>query len=180
MLVFSNFIILLKAKTGKDWRQWFAILDKAGAKNMNHKEMAEYLYYQQKIDGWWAQMISATYEQHRGLRRKYERPEGYEISVSKIIPVSLSTLYKSFNDEKIRSGWLKEKGVTIRKATANKSMRVSWIDNKTSLDVNFYPKGNSKAQVVVQHAKLANMNDAEKMKKYWKEKLESLNEVLVK
>ena len=26
----------VKAKTGKTWKQWFAILDKAGAKQMTH------------------------------------------------------------------------------------------------------------------------------------------------
>lgn len=168
----------LKAKTGKIWKGWFAILDKAGAKKMNHSEIANYLYEKEKLDGWWAQMVAVTYEQVKGLRQKYERPEGYEISVSKVIPVTLSTLYKSWQDEKVRSHWLNEKGWTVRKATANKSLRVSWVDNQTSLEVNFYPKGDSKAQVVVQHSKLANMSQAEKMKKYWKEKLEKLNEVL--
>ncbi len=27
----------VKAKTGKDWQQWFAILDRAGAMKMSHK-----------------------------------------------------------------------------------------------------------------------------------------------
>ena len=170
----------LKAKTGKVWKEWFAVLDKANAKKKNHTEIATYLYEKQKLNGWWAQMVAATYEQVRGLRKKYERPTGYEISVSKVIPVTLSTLYKSWNDEKIRSDWLKEKDITIRKVTANKLMRVTWIDNKTSLEVNFYAKGDSKSQVVVQHTKLANMNEAEKMKKYWKEKLEKLSGVLGK
>ena len=170
----------VKAKTGKNWQGWFVILDKAGAKKMNHTEIATYLCEKGKLAGWWAQMIAATYEQVRGLRKKYERPGGYEISVSKVIPVTLSTLYKSWKDEKVRTRWLKEKDITIRKANANKSLRVSWLDNKTSLEVNFYDKGDSKAQVVVQHSKLANMNEAEKMKKYWKEKLEKLSGVLVK
>ncbi len=170
----------VKAKTGKNWQGWFTVLDKANAKNLNHTEIATYLYKKQKLDGWWAQMIAVTYEQERGLRQKYERPGGYEISVSKVVPVTLSALYKSWNDEKLRNQWLKEKELTIRKATANKSMRVSRVDNKTSLEVNFYAKGDSKAQVVVQHSKLANMTEAEKMKKYWREKLEKLNGMLGK
>lgn len=28
----------VKAKTGKDWRQWFSILDKAGAAKMSHRD----------------------------------------------------------------------------------------------------------------------------------------------
>ncbi len=170
----------LKAKTGKIWKEWFAILDKAGAKKLNHTQIATYLYEKHKLKGWWAQMVAATYEQVRGLRQKYERLGGYEISVSKVIPVSLPKLFKSWENEKTRSSWLKEKGLTVRKATLNKSMRATWVDNKTSLEVNFYPKGDSKAQVVVQHSKLADRTEAEKMKKYWREKLEKLNGVLEK
>src|SRR5687768_242594 len=33
----------VKAKTGKVWKEWFAILDKAGAKNMTHQEIVRYL-----------------------------------------------------------------------------------------------------------------------------------------
>ena len=170
----------VQAKTGKNWQGWFAVLDKAHAKKMNHTEIATYLYEKQKLDSWWAQMVAVTYEQVRGLRQKYERPGGYEISVSKVIPVPLSSLYKSWMDEKVRGSWLKEKGLTVRKSITNKSMRVTWGDNKTSLEVYFCPKGDSKAQVVVQHTKLANLTEAEKMKKYWKEKLEKLNGVLGK
>ena len=172
--------VALKAKTGKNWQTWFALLDKANAKKMNHTEIATYLYDKQKQDGWWAQMVAVTYEQVRGLRQKYEKPGGYEVSVSKVIPVPLSSLYKSWMDEKVRNQWLKEKGMVVSKATPHKSIRAAWNDNKTRLDINFYDKGSSKSQVVVQHARLANITEAEKMKKYWKEKLEKLNGVLGK
>jgi hypothetical protein len=33
----------VKAKTGKAWKEWFAILDKAGANKMNHQEIVKYL-----------------------------------------------------------------------------------------------------------------------------------------
>jgi len=170
----------VKAKTGKNWQGWFAILDKAKAQKMSHTEIATYLYDKQKQDGWWAQMVAVTYEQVRGLRQKYEKPGGYEVSVSKVIPVPLSSLYKSWMDEKVRNQWLKEKGMVVSKATPHKSIRAAWNDNKTRLDINFYDKGSSKSQVVVQHARLANITEAEKMKKYWKEKLEKLNGVLGK
>jgi len=170
----------LKAKTGKTWKEWFAALDKAGANKMSHSEIADYLYEKLKVPGWWNQMVAVTYEQVRGLRQKYEKPEGYEISVSKVIPVPLSSLYKSWMDEKVRNSWLKEKGMVVRKATPNKSIRAAWNDKKTRLEVNFYAKGSSKSQVVVQHAKLGNMSQAEKMKKYWKEKLEKLDAALEK
>lgn len=66
----------------------------------------------------------------------------------------------------------------IRQATANKSMRITWVDNKTSLEVNFYPKGQAKSQLVVQHGKLPDAQAAAKMKIYWSKKLDWLKEFL--
>ncbi len=45
---------------------------------------------------------------------------------------------------------------------------------KTSVEVRFYGKGNSRSQVVVQHGKLANSTQAARMKAYWKSALERL------
>ena len=157
----------VKKATGKSWREWLAILDKAGARKMNHTQMAAYLYKQQKLPGWWSQMVVVGYEQARGLREKHQRPEGYGISVSRVIDVPLSALYQSWAEAKQRDKWLKVKGIEIRKATANKSMLITWSDKKTSLEVNFYAKGKSKSQVVVQHSKLKDAKVAEKMKGYW-------------
>jgi hypothetical protein len=58
--------------------------------------------------------------------------------------------------------------LTIRKATQNRSLRITWIDGKTTLDVNIYERGISKCQVAVQHNKVAGVNEARQMKAYWK------------
>jgi len=62
----------------------------------------------------------------------------------------------------------------VRKATPNKSMRVTWKDGKTSLEINFYPKETGKSQVVVQHSKLPNATAATRMKTYWGKALDRL------
>lgn len=165
----------LKAKTGKTWAEWFAVLDKAGAAKMNHTEIADYLYKDQGCPGWYNQMVAVGYEQVHGLRQKHEKPEGYEISVSRTIGASAPVLFRAWNDARSRRAWLAE-DITIRKATPSKSMRVTWSDGKTSLDVHLYPKGNGKCQVVVQHAKLPNAKAAEKMKAYWSKALDRLQE----
>src|SRR6185503_18102099 len=118
-------------------------------------------------------MITVTYEQARGLRAPHEKPGGYEISVSRTIAAPVSTVYKAWLDEKTRARWLAEPGasatgpVTIRKATANKSLRLNWIDGKTIVAVAFLPKGTGKSQVVAQHGKLPDAKSAARMKKFW-------------
>ena len=123
-------------------------------------------------------MVTVGYEQARGLRQKHEKPNGYEISGSKTIEVPVTKAFAAWEDEKLRRKWLKDAGFTIRKATPQKSMRITWVDGKTSVEVNFYAKGEAKSQVAVQHSKLADARQAKRMKKYWGEQLEKLKEVL--
>jgi Activator of Hsp90 ATPase homolog 1-like protein. len=168
----------VKAKTGKNWKQWFSLLDKAGAKKMTHQEIARYLSEKQGVPPWWCQMVTVTYEQQTGRRLNNERPDGFQISVSRTVNAPLAKLYKSFATEKARTAWLGENGMSVRKATPNKSMRVTWVDQKTSLEINFYPKAADKSQVVVQHSKLDNASAASKMKTYWTKALDRMREVL--
>ena len=42
----------VKAKTGKKWDQWFAILDKAGAKEMSHKDIVKFLNSKHDVGPW--------------------------------------------------------------------------------------------------------------------------------
>lgn len=168
----------VKAKTGKVWQEWFKILDKAGSKEMKHKEIISFIHNQFGLSDWWSRMITVTYERDRGLREKYQQPEGYEISCSKTIAVPIGVLFEHFYNSQKREKWLGKKKITIRKATKDKSIRITWSDGKTNLDVNFYQKGNNKSQIAIQHSKLADLETAEKMKTYWKGKLEKLNKLL--
>lgn len=157
----------LKAKTGKAWKEWFAILDKAGAKKMNHTEIATVVHDKFGCPGWWSQMVAVGYEQARNMREKHQKPEGYEISVSKTVAASVGAAFKAWQDEKTRHRWLPKTAIVIHKATPPKSMRVTWTDGQKSISVNFYPKGTGKSQVVLQHGKLPDAKAAERMKSYW-------------
>lgn len=168
----------VQKRTGKTWKQWFAVLDKAGAKKMTHQEIVSYLNSEHDVGQWWQQMVTVTYEQQHGLREKHERPGGYEISVSRTLSVGVSGVYKAFADVKLRGEWLGQNGLTVRKATTNRSMRVTWKDGETSLEINFYPKGSNKSQVVVQHSKLSNAPAAAKMKAFWGKSLDRLKQKL--
>lgn len=167
----------VKAKTGKVWKEWFSILDKAGAKKMSHPEIATLLSTKHKVGPWWGQMVTVTYEQARGLRQKHEKPDGYEISVSRTLDVPLAMVYRAFANEKIRNGWLAE-DVQVRKATLNKAMRLTWKDGKQILAIAFTAKNANKSQVVVQHNKLPDAKSAEKMKGYWSRALTRLQDTL--
>ena len=168
------------AKTGKTWKQWFTLLDKAGARMMSHQEIVKLLNTKHDVGPWWQQMVTVTYEQARGLREMHQKPAGYQISVSRTVNTPLAKLYKSFANAKSRSAWLGEDGLMVRTATPDKSMRVTWNDKKTSLEINFYAKAADKSQVVVQHSKLPDAKSSAKMKTYWGKALDRLRGSLEK
>jgi len=134
---------------------------------MSHQHIVKHLSEKHDVGPWWQQMITVPYEQRRGLREKHQRPGGYQISVSHTINAPLAKLYKSFANAKSRSSWLPENGFIVRTATIDKSMRLTWNDKKTSLEINFYPKGAGQSQVVVQHSKLPDAKSSARMKSHW-------------
>jgi uncharacterized protein YndB with AHSA1/START domain len=167
----------VESKTGKTWGRWFKHLDAAGAKKMTHQEIAAHLSEKHGVRPWWTQMVAVTYEQARGLRDKHEKPHGFEISVSRTITAPVGKAFKAWTVEKTRKQWLPA-NLEIRKATTNKSLRITWEDGKTSLAVAFLAKGADKSQVVAQHGKLPDAKSAAKMKKFWAEALDRVKALL--
>jgi uncharacterized protein YndB with AHSA1/START domain len=170
----------VQAKTGRTWAEWIAALDKAGAADWPHKRIAEHVHEEFGCPGWWSQMVTVGYEQAKGLRVKHQTATGYNANASKTIAVPVAKLYKAWSDPKVRDKWLiGAKKIVVRKATPNKSLRITWTDGKTSLEVGFYPKGAGKSQVAVQHSKLSSVQDVEMMKKCWRGALDKLESQLV-
>lgn len=168
----------VKKATGKSWSQWCTLLDKAGCKKLNHKEIVEVVHGKFGVGPWWQQMVTVGYEQARGLREKHQRAGGYGINRSKTIAAPLRVLYKAWQDGKTRAKWLKDHSITIRKAVANKSMRITWVDGRTNIETLFYPKGPGKSMVAVEHSKLPDAKTGQRMKAYWGSALERLQKLV--
>jgi hypothetical protein len=166
----------IQAKTGKTYSDWFAILDAAGAQKMTHKEIAAILHSRYQLEKWWAQKIAIIFEHERGLREKHETQSGYQITVSRTFPFPVSKLFKLWHNEKARSKWLIDDALTIRTVRTERMLRGLWDNGKTPVEVGFYPKGQSKCQVVVRHIKLGGSAEASRAKKYWSEALDRLRD----
>jgi uncharacterized protein YndB with AHSA1/START domain len=166
--------------TGKSWDEWFAILDAAGARTMTHPQIVAVLSKKHKVGPWWQQMVTVGYEQARGLRVKHQRPDGFSINRSKTIAAPIADVFAAWKYKRTRGKWLADADITIRKATANKSMRITWSVGEGNLDVQFYARGKNRCQVNLEHARLKNEKAAEKMKAYWGEQLDKLKALLEK
>jgi len=167
----------VQAKTGKTWAEWVTALDAEGCAKLSHKEIVAVVNSRFGIGSWWQQMVTVGYEQAKGLRDKNQKADGYSVSASKTINASAEALFKAFNDARTRKKWLAEP-ITIRKATPAKSLRITWGDGPSSLDIGLYPKGEAKCQVTLQHSKLKSAKEVAQLKKFWGQKLADLQALL--
>jgi len=170
----------VEKSTGKTWKDWFSLLNKAGAKRMEHKDIAKLLSNRYDLSGWWSQMVTVQYEQEIKGRKKHEKKDGYQISKSITLSDSATKIFGAINSPIRRIKWLKDPGITITKSTKNKSIRGKWTSKKTGIEFQFYPKDKNNTQLVVQQSKIESAKEAEKMKTYWAKQLRNLKKYLEK
>jgi Domain of unknown function (DUF4287) len=170
----------IRHRTGRGWEEWLDLLDDAGAGEWAHREIARWLAAEHGVDGWSAQSVTVSFERARGGRAVGERPDGFAITASKTVAVGVERLFDAFVDEPIRRGWLPDGLLRERTATRPRSARFDWDDGRTRVVVDFRAKGEAKSTVTLEHARLADAEEAERMKAYWRDRVAALKAQLEK
>jgi hypothetical protein len=163
----------VKRATGRDWAEWRRLLDAAGARAMNHTQIARMVHDRFGGGDWWSQMVTVGYERLSGLRLAHQRPGGFEISKSKTIGAPIGEVFDAWHTPAKRKRWLADPDIEIRAVKAPISIRFASGDGKTQADVRLTKNG-EKTAVTVTHRKIATANAAEKFKKYWRDQLLAL------
>jgi uncharacterized protein YndB with AHSA1/START domain len=132
------------------------------------------------VPSWWSQMVAVGYEQARGLRKAHGKADGFSAGASRTMQAALERLYGAWADPTLRALWLGKAPVEVKRATGGKSMRISWKAGASSVDVNFYPAGDGKSRVQVEHGKLADEKAREAQKSFWSGALDRLKAMLEK
>ena len=167
----------IQAGSGKTWAQWVRTLDAVGATNMSHGDIAKHVRREYNVGDWWTQGVTVGYERIRGLREKGQRRGGaYEASKSKTLRFPAEVVFDAFANALTRGKWLPAE-VVVRKATAPRSVRMTWPDG-TSVEVWIVAKG-EKCSVGVQHTKLPSRADQSERKTLWTERLAALEGLLL-
>ena len=161
-------------RTGRGWEAWFDLLDDAGAVEWPHAEIARWLAEEQGVAGWDAQSVTVSYERARDRRAVGQRPEGFSVTASRTVAVPVDRLYDAFVDASLRERWLQDGDLRERTATKPKSARFDWGDGDTRVIVGFEPKGAAKSTVALEHERLSDAQEAERMKAHWRERLTAL------
>ncbi len=190
----------VKAKTGKGWAQWFAVLDRFDVSARGHKSAAEYLHQRCGVSGWWAQMITVEYERQKGLRVLNQSCRGdFQVSVSRALGVPVSTVWSAFTDEALLRQWcgreakldFREGGKfsglgggqgEVRRVVRGQRVRLWWngkgFEGRSAVEIRFESKGEGRSSIVIQHSELRDKGEVEKSRKRWTEAVERLQNML--
>jgi len=167
----------LRAATGKDWSEWLAVLDAAGAakKALDHQRVWDLAMQSlPETAGWWGQMISVGYERARGLREKHESSNGeFQATLSRTFPVPLFAAFAAWADASLRGEWLDAPELSFTKLNAGRNIRARWPDG-ARLDIRFNATGPDKCQIVVDTMKLDDGEAVQRAKAFWQAQFERL------
>ena len=168
----------IRRRTGRGWEEWFDLLDAWGGTERTHPEIARWLADEQGVDGWSAQSVTVAYERARGGRAVGQHADGFAITASKTVAVPVERLHRAFLDESLRAEWLPDDELSLRTASEPKSARFDWGDGRSRVIVGFERKGDAKSTVALAHERLADGEEAERMKAFWRERVAALKELL--
>jgi Domain of unknown function (DUF4287) len=169
---------VIRRRTGRGWEEWFELLDDSGAIARPHPEIARWLRTEHAIDGWSAQSVTVSYERARGRRAVGEHASGFAITAQKTVAVPVDRLFDAFVDHSLRDQWLPDGELRERTASKPKSARFDWSNGETRVIVNFTAKGESKSVIALAHERLSDAAEAERMKAFWRGRLNVLKSQL--
>lgn len=189
----------IRKATGRDWAEWFAMLDEAGAESMKHRDIARMLIAQGWIDekdSWWAQSVTVGYEYARGRRVKGQTADaGFEVGVQRTISTGAAELWHFMMSIDGLRLWIGDvdKALTlevgaayrtkdgtqgeIRSLRQNERIRLTWQPEgwpkPSTLQLYFQDKG-EKTALRLHHEKLLDADHRAEMKEHWQSVLSSI------
>jgi hypothetical protein len=166
----------VKRATDRTWEQWFRILDRIGARNMTHREVARVLYEKGYLKNkMWCQGVTLEYECTIGKRVVGQNCYG------EYVANAARTLGKNLNLDDALHLWqrnvcgLKEfKEVKLAKEPTTSSSE-EWrywrgtLADGSKINVTIGLNGLGKAFLNLQHGKLAKIEARETWKLFWKQ-----------
>jgi uncharacterized protein YndB with AHSA1/START domain len=167
-----------KAKTGRNWAQWKAELDRGGARTLDHAALAKVLRERFALSPWWSQTVAVAYEQMRGTRAARQRTAGFAAGASRTIEVPVAALRAAWTDARTRRRWLGAAPLAGGTAGAAGPIRARWGDGPSRVEVAFASGGPARSQVTVDHTHLPDAAAAKQMKEFWIERLAALKKLL--
>lgn len=182
--------------TGKHWKQWVAILTKAGAATWTYQETVAYLKTKHELTPWWQHGVANGFEQAIGRRKEGQNAKGeYMVTTTKSLPCSVAKVWTLLTSEKGQELWLQPLSTIsiepstqfetadgyfgeVRTLKKNRRLRMTWQDpnweKKTTLELMLVPKPVGKSLLIFNHTQLKETKTQAVLRKRWKHAAEAI------
>ncbi len=172
-------------KTGHGFDHWFGVLDTFGARQAGHTKAARHLQQDHGVSAWYAQSITVAYERAHGLRELNQLCSGdFQVSVSRVLPVSVETAAGFLSAATERSSWLEgfegspaaELGAALDDPgfrTVKGGRRLRYRPEDTVVEFELREKPDGRSTVVVRHTKIGQRETVESLREVWRELLDA-------
>lgn len=169
--------------TGREWDQWIADLDVAGARDLPHADIVALV--QPQLEGlelnnmgWWAQGLTIAYEQHIGRRIPGQRSDGtFASSISKTFAGTMDDALAAWTAlVGGRTSFLDLDIVGEPSTSATEKWRY-WrcnLGDGSRVNVTANEARPGKSRLAVEHSQLTSPEAAADSKDYWKTLLTEL------
>jgi hypothetical protein len=165
----------IRRATCKGWATWVRLLDRWGAADRTHTEIARYVSTELGVDGWWSQAVTVGYERARGRRAANQRADGsFCAYVSKTVPVDVRTLSSAMTDARRRNRWLGPGVLRVRTSQPGRSARFDLDGGPVRMTAWFEDKGPARSTVSLQIEPLPDRESLERARVVWRARLADL------
>jgi uncharacterized protein YndB with AHSA1/START domain len=190
----------VRKATGRSWGEWRALLDKAGAARMTHREIVRWLA-PLLPNPWWQQSVTVEYEKTVRRRQVGQTAEsGFQIGVQRTLPYPAPQVWDVLLSPRGLAVWLGrtgrlrlQKGARyrtrdgargeLRSITPGSFLRLSWQparwEKPSILQLRVQDK-DGRAAVQFHQEKLPDARIREAMRARWRRSLEQLAGMLLK
>lgn len=187
--------------TKRDWKEWFTILEKTGARGWTHQETVAYLKKKYKLTGWWQQGVTLGFEIFIGRRAEGRNAKGeHSLTATKTLTTTPKKLWALMNSDEGMAAWLqpmsefslkkgkqfeKEGGIfgEVRTVKALVRARLTWQESDqlkpTLLQIYVVPKRDGKKAILVfYHEKIMTARERDDLRRFWKASLKRLEQLV--
>ena len=184
------------AATGRGWDAWFALLDGAGARDLDHRALVALVADASEASFWWQQTVTVAYEKARGLRATVGETAdaGFQVGVRRTLDLAADRAWAWLVEGDGRALWLgscpdfqPSPGVaftcgdgstgevrTVRPGRRVRVRRTSPDDAApTTLQLTIVPK-DERCVVALHHERLPDEAARTSMKRHWTDVLDAI------
>jgi uncharacterized protein YndB with AHSA1/START domain len=182
--------------TAKNWDEWIAVLEKAGARNLEHREIAALLKKKYKLTEWWQHAVAWGFEVHIGRKVEGRNAKGrWSLTATKSLPVGAKKVWAYMVSGEGQARWLRpldaisialketfetEDGFFGEIRTMRKGERVRFSWNDVEWDRHSYvqmfivKRPGEKCLLAFMHTELPDSRSRDQLRARWKASLDAV------